>query len=187
MILLRLFYEFAKTGLFAVGGGMATIPFLYAISEKTGWFTAADIGNMIAISESTPGAMGVNMSTYVGFHVSGLLGALAATVGLVLPSILVIIVISKMLQKFKEAGIVQKVFYGLRPASTGLIIAAGVGVAVETFFPGGSLLKLQSLGADVQWARIVLAAALFAAIRKWKKHPVVYIAVAAAAGIIFKM
>ena len=82
-----LFYEFFKTGLFAVGGGMATIPFLYAISEKTGWFTAADIGNMIAISESTPGAIGVNMSTYVGFHVAGIPGAFITTFGLVLPSI----------------------------------------------------------------------------------------------------
>ena len=187
MILLRLFYEFAKTGLFAVGGGMATIPFLYAISEKTGWFTAADIGNMIAISESTPGAMGVNMSTYVGFHVKGIPGALIATVGLVLPSIIVIIIISKMLQKFKEAQIVQKIFYGLRPASTGLIIAAGLGVAVETFFPGSKFTDLQNFGTDIQWARMLLAVALFAAIKKWKKHPVVYIAAAAAAGIVFKL
>lgn len=123
MIYLRLFYEFAKTGLFAVGGGMATIPFLYAISEKTGWFTAADIGNMIAISESTPGAMGVNMSTYVGFSVKGVLGAVIATLGLVLPSIIVILIISRMLEKFKDSKLVQKIFYGLRPASTGLIIA----------------------------------------------------------------
>ena len=118
MIYLRLFYEFAKTGLFAVGGGMATIPFLYAISEKTGWFTAADIGNMIAISESTPGAMGVNMSTYVGFSVKGVLGAVIATLGLVLPSIIVILIISRMLEKFKDSKLVQKIFYGLRPAST---------------------------------------------------------------------
>ena len=105
-----LFYEFFKTGLFAVGGGMATIPFLYAISEKTGWFTAADIGNMIAISESTPGAIGVNMSTYVGFHVAGIPGALITTFGLVLPSILVIIAISKVLKKFKDSRLVQKIF-----------------------------------------------------------------------------
>ena len=144
MIYLRLFYEFAKTGLFAVGGGMATIPFLYAISEKTGWFTAADIGNMIAISESTPGAMGVNMSTYVGCSVKGVLGAVIATLGLVLPSIIVILIISRMLEKFKDSKLVQKIFYGLRPASTGLIIAAGVGVATETFisFYANHFLKL---------------------------------------------
>lgn len=187
MILLRLFYEFAKTGLFAIGGGMATIPFLYAISEKTGWFTAADIGNMIAISESTPGAIGVNMSTYVGFHVSGIIGALIATFGLVLPSIVVIIIISKMLKKFKDSQIVKKVFYGLRPASTGLIIAAGLGVALETFFPGTKISDLSGIFASVQWERILLAAVLFFGIQKWKKHPVFYIAVAAVVGMLFKL
>lgn len=178
MIYLRLFYEFAKTGLFAVGGGMATIPFLYAISEKTGWFTASDIGNMIAISESTPGAMGVNMSTYVGFSVKGILGAVIATLGLVLPSIIVILIISRMLEKFKDSKLVQKIFYGLRPASTGLIIAAGVGVATETFFGGSTVAGIE---------RGILAVALYFAIRKWKKHPVVYIAAAAVVGVIFQL
>lgn len=178
MTYLRLFYEFAKTGLFAVGGGMATIPFLYAISEKTGWFTAADIGNMIAISESTPGAMGVNMSTYVGFSVKGVLGAVIATLGLVLPSIIVILIISRMLEKFKDSKLVQKIFYGLRPASTGLIIAAGVGVAAETFTDSSTMVCVE---------RGILAVALYFAIRKWKKHPVVYIAAAAVAGIIFQL
>ena len=178
MIYLRLFYEFAKTGLFAVGGGMATIPFLYAISEKTGWFTAADIGNMIAISESTPGAMGVNMSTYVGFTVKGVLGAVIATLGLVLPSIIVILIISRVLEKFKDSKLVQKIFYGLRPASTGLIIAAGVGVATETITGGSTMVCVE---------RGILAVALYFAIRKWKKHPVVYIAAAAVAGIIFQL
>ena len=187
MTLLRLFYEFAKTGLFAVGGGMATIPFLYAISEKTGWFTATDIGNMIAISESTPGAIGVNMSTYVGFHVSGIIGALIATFGLVLPSIIVIIIISKMLKKFKDSQIVKKVFYGLRPASTGLIIAAGLGVALETFFSGTKISDLSGIFASVQWERILLAAVLFFGIQKWKKHPVFYIVVAAVVGMLFKL
>lgn len=187
MTLLRLFYEFAKTGLFAVGGGMATIPFLYAISEKTGWFTATDIGNMIAISESTPGAIGVNMSTYVGFHVSGIIGTLIATFGLVLPSIIVIIIISKMLKKFKDSQIVKKVFYGLRPASTGLIIAAGLGVALETFFPGTKISDLSGIFASVQWERILLAAVLFFGIQKWKKHPVFYIVVAAVVGMLFKL
>lgn len=178
MIYLRLFYEFAKTGLFAVGGGMATIPFLYAISEKTGWFTASDIGNMIAISESTPGAMGVNMSTYVGFSVKGVLGAVIATLGLVLPSIIVILIISRMLEKFKDSKLVQKIFYGLRPASTGLIIAAGIGVAVETFLGGSTVVGIE---------RGILAVALYFAIRKWKKHPIVYIAAAAVAGILFQL
>lgn len=178
MIYLRLFYEFAKTGLFAVGGGMATIPFLYAISEKTGWFTASDIGNMIAISESTPGAMGVNMSTYVGFSVKGISGAVLATLGLVLPSIMIILIISRMLDKFKDSKLVKKIFYGLRPASTGLIIAAGIGVASETLSGVSRVLCLE---------RGILMVVLYFAIRKWKKHPVVYIAAAAIAGIFFQL
>lgn len=143
MILLRLFYEFAKTGLFAVGGGLATLPFLYAMSEKTGWFTYQDVADMIAVSESTPGAMGVNMSTYVGFTTAGVPGAVLGSLGLIFPSIVIIIVISKVLQKFKDSRMVQDAFYGLRPASTGLIASAGLGVAgtallnVEVYAAGG--------------------------------------------------
>ena len=130
--LFELLYEFFKTGLFAVGGGFATLPFLYDIGKRTGWYTAGDVSNMIAISQSTPGPMGINMATYVGFSVSGLIGALLAPTAIVLPSVIIIIAISKALTKFKEAALVQKIFYGLRPASTGLIVAAGLGVAKIT-------------------------------------------------------
>ena len=87
MIFLQLFYEFFKTGLFAVGGGLATLPFLEDISQRTGWFTSAQLADMLAISESTPGPIGVNMATYVGFETAGILGSLCATVGLVMPSV----------------------------------------------------------------------------------------------------
>ena len=103
MILLRLFYEFFKTGLFSVGGGMATIPFLQHMGEATGWFTNQELTTMIAVSESTPGPMGVNMATYVGFHIGstfgmgglgGIVGAVVATLGLITPSIIVILIIA---------------------------------------------------------------------------------------------
>ena len=93
MIYLRLFWEFCKTGLFSVGGGLATLPFLYDISARTGWFTEAQLADMIAISESTPGPIGVNMATYVGFTTAGIPGALAATLGLVFPEIVIILII----------------------------------------------------------------------------------------------
>lgn len=112
--LLRLAFEFFKTGLFAVGGGLATLPFLYAMGSATGWFTAQDVANMIAISESTPGPMGVNMATYVGFTSFGIPGALVGPLGLVFPSVVIIILISKILNKFKESKLVQDIFYGLR-------------------------------------------------------------------------
>ena len=125
MIYLRLFFEFFKAGLFAVGGGLATLPFLYDMAEKTGWFTAETVMDMIAISESTPGPIGVNMATYAGFTTAGVLGSVCATVGLVFPSVIIIIFVYKMLEKFKGSKLVNDVFYGLRPAVAGLVGAAG--------------------------------------------------------------
>ena len=125
MIYLRLFYEFFKAGLFSIGGGLATLPFLYDISDTTGWFTHGQLADMLAISESTPGPIGINMATYVGFTTGGIPGAVIATVGIITPSIIVILLIAKFLQAFRDNKYVKGAFYGLRPASTGLITAAG--------------------------------------------------------------
>lgn len=133
MVLLRLFYEFFKTGLFSVGGGMATIPFLQHMGETTGWFTNGDLTTMIAVSESTPGPMGVNMATYVGFEIAGIPGAVIATLGLITPSIIVILIIAGFLQKFRHSKGVEATFSGLRPASTALIASAGLSVAWSVF------------------------------------------------------
>ena len=115
MMLLRLFWEFFKIGLFAVGGGMATIPFLYDLSDRTGWFTYTQLADMIAISESTPGPIGVNMATYVGYEMSGVLGSISTTLGFVAPSIIIIVIVSIFLQKFRDNRYVESAFYGLRP------------------------------------------------------------------------
>lgn len=184
---IRLFLEFFKTGLFAVGGGLATLPFLYEMSDATGWFTAQDIADMIAISESTPGPLGVNMATYVGFKTVGLFGGVISTIGLVCPAIIVIILVSKILDKFKESALVQKVFYGLRPASTALIAAAGLGVAkisllkLEVFEETGAILDL------FNWKCILLAVVVYITLKKFNKHPIAYIAASAVIGIIFQL
>lgn len=185
MIFLQLFYEFFKTGLFAVGGGLATLPFLEDISQRTGWFTSAQLADMLAISESTPGPIGVNMATYVGFETAGILGALCATVGLVMPSVIIIILISKVLEKFRTNTYVEAAFYGLRPASVAMVASAGIGVAMTT------LLNLTASGfAVLRWRELVLAAVVLVLtnfVPKVKKfHPIVFIALAAAVGIIFK-
>ena len=104
MIYLRLFWEFFKTGLFTIGGGMATLPFLHDMGEATGWFTQADLMNMLAVSESTPGPIGINMATYVGFTVAGIPGAVIATIGEVTPSIIVILIVAAMLTKFRNSN-----------------------------------------------------------------------------------
>lgn len=187
MIYLQLFWEFFKVGLFSVGGGLATLPFLYDISAKTGWFTTADIADMVAVSESTPGPLGINMATYVGHKTAGITGGIVATLGLVAPAIVVIMIIARILTAFKEAKVVQDTFYGLRPASTGLIAAAGLGVAkiallrTDLFHRTGSVLSL------FNWKLILLAAVIYITLVKFRKHPVLYIATAAAAGIIFQL
>ena len=181
MILIRLFFEFFKAGLFAIGGGLATLPFLQEISQATGWFSQQDLLDLIAISESTPGAIGVNAATYAGFHTYGLIGGIVATLGLISPSIIIIMLVSKVLEKFKESSLVKSIFYGLRPASTGLIAAAGFSVVLAT------LVSVTDLTSDpagaFNWFGIVLAAALYLAIKKGNRHPVVYSAASAAIGI----
>ena len=185
MIFLQLFYEFFKTGLFAVGGGLATLPFLEDISQRTGWFTSAQLADMLAISESTPGPIGVNMATYVGFETAGILGALCATVGLVMPSVIIIVLVSKVLAKFRTNTYVEAAFYGLRPASVAMVASAGIGVAMTT------LLNLTASGfGGLRWRELVLAVGILVLtnfVPKVKKfHPIVFIALAAAVGIIFK-
>lgn len=198
MIYLQLFWEFFKTGLFAIGGGMATIPFLYEISDKTGWFTHGDLANMVAVSESTPGPIGVNMATYVGFitgtsqgnALTGILGSILATLGLITPSIIVILIIAGFLQSFRNSKYVNNAFYGLRPASTGLITSAGITVAMSVIFFEDKLAEGLSAAA-VNWKGLILAAVLWIFIHKVKKtkglHPIIFIAVSAVIGIVFPM
>ena len=197
MIFLRLFYEFFKVGLFSVGGGLATLPFLRHLGEVTGWFSAADLANMVAVSESTPGAMGINMATYVGFTVGGqsglpggnIVGAVIATLGLVAPSILVILIIAKFLQKFRQSRVVDGGFSGLRPASTGLIAAAGLSVAQIALLTGAAWTGWNSLTAIINWKGVILAAVVFVCmqVKALKKlHPIVYIAAAAVIGVVFQ-
>lgn len=196
MVYLKLIYEFFKTGLFAIGGGLATLPFLYDISNKTGWFSAQDISNMIAVSESTPGAIGVNMSTYVGFQTTyqfygflgAILGAITTTLSLVLPSIIIIELISGFLKRFKESELVKNTFYGLRPASTALISSAGLGVAKTTLLTDAPVVfSIPDILHIVNWEALVIGVIIFACIRLFKGHPVIYIAASAVIGIALKL
>lgn len=192
MIFLRLFYEFFKVGLFSIGGGLATIPFLTDLGSRSGWFTSGELANMIAIAESTPGPLGVNMATYVGYTTGGVAGGIVATLGLICPSVIVILIIAKFLQRFRQSKVVDAVFYGLRAASVALITAALLQVARialmfhETPLPDGSGVQTQLL----YWPGIVLAAVIFVLIRYTplkKLHPICFIGLAALAGILFRM
>lgn len=188
MLYLRLFFEFLKVGLFSVGGGLATLPFLREMADKTGWFTNAQLTDMIAVSESTPGPIGVNMATYVGFTVAGIPGAIISTLGLITPSIIIILLIALFLKNFKDNKYVQGAFYGLRPTSTGLIAAAGLSVAYLVFI-NPLFAETKSLLNLLDWKAVTLAAVLIVFTRfvepTKKLHPIVFIGVSAVVGILF--
>lgn len=195
MIFLELFARFFMVGLFSVGGGLATLPFLTSMGETTGWFDAMDISNMVAISESTPGPIGINMATYIGFQVGnevgpgfGILGSIVASLGEVAPAIIIIIIVSKMLMKFRDSKYVEYIFYGLRAASVGLIAAAWLGVAKIAFYSSETMAESGNLLMAIDYKSIVLSALIFFLATKFKKlHPIVLIVLSAVVGIIFKM
>lgn len=184
MIYLRLYWEFFKTGLFAVGGGLATLPFLNKISDATGWFTRSQLADMIAVSESTPGPIGVNMATYVGFTTGGVPGAVIATLGLITPSIIVILMIAGFLKNFKDNHYVKAVFSCLRPASTALIAASGLGVAAISLLHA----EADTWAGKLNWKALILAAVLLVltrGIKKTKKlHPIIWIGCSAVVGVL---
>ena len=196
MLYLQLYWEFFKTGLFAVGGGLATLPFLYRMADATGWFTRAQLTDMIAVSESTPGPIGVNMATYVGYitglkdgPVAAVLGAAIATLGLITPSIIIILIIAKFLKAFGGNKTVQGAFYGLRPASTALIASAGLGVAAIVFL-NPAFSETKAFADLLDWKSVALAAVLIVFTRFLKPtkklHPIVFIALSAVVGIVFR-
>ena len=187
MLYIRLFWEYLKIGLFSVGGGMATLPFLYDLSDKTGWFTHTQIADMLAVSESTPGPMGINMATYVGYTVGGIPGAVIASIALILPGIILVLLIMSILDKFRNNKYVDGAFYGLRPASVGLIAAAGLLVAKITFLQEAN--SESGIFGLMNYKAIILAAILLFLTRWFKPtknfHPVVFIAFSAVMGIVF--
>lgn len=186
VVLLRLFYEFAKVGLFAIGGGLATLPFLYDMADTIGWFTTADVANMIAVSESTPGALGINMATYAGYITAGVPGGFVATLGLISPSIVIILIIARMLQRFKDNPLVNKGLYGLRAASVALVVSAGISVA-EVTLVNQSALQSGAWQSFIIWPAVILGAVIFIAQKKFPKiHPVAFIVFAGIVGAVFR-
>jgi len=172
VIYLLLLGEFFKIGLMAIGGGMVTIPFLLDLSEKYDWYSKADLLNMIAISESTPGPVGVNMATYVGYITGGVGGSMVATLGLVLPSLIIIVLVARYLYSKDTDSLIQRLLFGVRPSVVALILYAG-----------WELAKLSL----VDYKSMVIALISLVLIRVLKWHPIIYICMAAIVGIVFKL
>lgn len=172
MIYALLFYEFLKIGLFAIGGGMVTIPFLFDLTEKFNWFTAQELTDMIAVSQSTPGPIGVNMATYAGFKAAGVIGGCVATLGLVFPSVIIVIFVSKLLKKWSENLLVADVMAAIRPAVVALILQAGF--------------ELLRLSAHDYFALSIVVIFLLL-IHFYKKSPIFYIILSAIVGVALKL
>lgn len=181
MTYLLLFYEFFKIGLFAIGGGMATIPFLIDLAGKYDWYTVKEFGDMVAISQSTPGPVGVNMATYAGYNAGGVLGALVATVALTLPALFIIIIIAKFMQNFSDNKFVKSAFAGIRPAVAALILYAVF-----------QLCEISLFDAKMNPNYVcIIAVIVFFGLMQIKKikdiHPLFWIIAGAVVGIVFKM
>ncbi len=185
MELLTMCFEFFKTGLFAVGGGLATLPFLTQMQQNYGWFTAEELANMIAVGESTPGPIGVNMATYVGYSSFGVIGGILATLSLVLPSLIIIMIVARAMDRYQKSPLVQNMFAYMRPAVAGLIAAAGYSVLKIALFQ-----QADSFLASVNWIAVVLYAVLLVLlhVKPLKKiHPIAFIAAGAVVGVLLKM
>lgn len=181
---LLLIYEFFKVGLFAIGGGPATIPFLMDIAKKYPWFSQAELSDMIAISESTPGPVGVNMATYAGFKTLGTFGGVVSTLALIVPSIIIIIIIAKFLEGFQENRRVKAVFAGIKPAVTALIA-----MAVMNIFKVSLFAETES-GMSFRVSSALVGLLIFVLVQ-WKKtkkmHPALWFLLAAVIGIVFRL
>lgn len=172
MTYVLLFFEFCKIGLFAVGGGLVTVPFLFDLADQYDWFSKAELADMIAVSESTPGPVGINMASFAGFNAGGVWGAIIATFGLVLPSLIIMIIVAKMMNKYSCNIRVQNVLEGIRPAVLALILFAGLQIG-----------KIAITG-NIE---ILFFVALLAMMRLWRQSPILYICLAAVLGIVFKL
>lgn len=180
MIYLLLFWEFFKTGLFAVGGGLVTLPFLYQIAEKyPTWFSKEMVADMLAVSESTPGPIGVNMATYAGFNATGnVFGAIVATLSLVLPSVIIITIIAAFLNKYEENRFVKASFYGIRPTVLAFISVTAINLIISNTYSAGQFNVFNIL--------LFLGLIVITNLKWFKKlHPALFILIGALMGILF--
>lgn len=172
MICFLLFFEFFKIGLFALGGGLVTVPFLFDLSSKYGWFSSQELVDMIAVSESSPGPIGVNMATYVGFKTAGIFGGIVATIGLVMPSLIIVMIIARILDRYRQSSVFENLMYAVHPASIAMILFAGI-----------ELGKMVLISPEI----IGIALIFWGAIHFVKMHPVLYIILGGIIGVVLKL
>ncbi len=174
-----LFYEFTKIGIFALGGGYAALPFLYYMQAKYNWFTADELTNMIAVSNITPGPIGINMATYTGFTTAKFIGATISTIAIVLVPFFMTIIITRLFTKFQDAKCVCSVFEGLRPAACALLASIGIKLLIDTITN-----KNEFSAINIDYQALVLFIILLIPFSFFKKNPLLIIIAGAIGGII---
>lgn len=181
MIYLDLLLKFFRIGFFTIGGGYAMLPLMQQEIEINGWITNQEFIDIIAIAEMTPGPIAINASTFIGYRVGGVPGSVVATTAIVLPSLIIILLLSKILQRYKEHPFLKSIFHGIRPVVAGLIIVAAWFIVKSLFFPTGfSDLTL----ANFDYASIIIAALSFIGITFYKVDPIKVIITAGVVGLV---
>ena len=183
MKLIFLFATFFRIGLFAIGGGLATLPFLFDLADNSDWLTREMIGNMLAVAQSSPGAIGANLSAYTGLQYAYISGAYVAAAGLIAPSIIIIIIVAKTLKAFKESEVIKSLFAGFRPAAAALLSAAGFGAIALSLWNAAAPVWYDFL----RWKETLIFLIFFFLIYKFKKHPIIYILAAGIVGVFLKL
>ena len=183
MRFLYLIATFFKIGLFSIGGGLATLPFLFELADNSDWLSRETIGNMLAVAQSLPGPVGANLSAYAGFHYAGIPGTYTAIISLTIPSIIIILTVIRMLKTFKESVVVKNLFSGFRPAAAGLLSAAAFAAISLSLWNAAA----PAWYGFLRWKETLIFLLIFFLLYKFKKHPIVYILIAGAAGVILKL
>ena len=187
MIYLLLFYEFFKVGLFSVGGGYATLPFLYHISATHHWYSTKELGDMLAVSSITPGPVGINVATFAGFKTAGLLGAILATSAVVLPAIIIVICVYKLLDRFSENFYVKSALYAVKPAGCALVASVAVKLFRTNILLDLSNFSLTNLSSAVDIKALCIFIILILMSIKIKKDALIYLGASAILGILFNL
>ncbi|MDD4569419.1 MAG: chromate transporter [Tepidanaerobacteraceae bacterium] len=188
MIYLQLLVSFIKIGLFSFGGGYAMIPLIQREIESHGWLSASEFVDIIAIAEMTPGPIAVNSATFVGYKAAGILGGMVATIGVAIPSLLLILIVSKYFFKFQDHPANKMIFYGIRPVIVGLILTAAIFVAQTTFFKQDITINLSCIFKNqlsiIDLKSMVIFAFTLAALIKFKLNPILMIVVSGILGLL---
>ena len=182
MILLQLFGTFFYIGIVTFGGGYAMLPLMQSVVLNNEWLTQKQLVDFIAVSESTPGPFAVNMATYIGAEQYGILGSLCATLGVVLPSFIIILIVAKIYEAFNKSRLVKGIMSGLKPAVIGLIASAVLSIAQTVFFPGG--IDFSNILIKEIVCSLVIFGIMFYLLIKKKKHPILIISLSAILGIL---